>query len=619
MADFTPFMIQDCLNISDEIQKFCKTQNLNPSQIDFKLETYRIYLKIDSVPATQNKNQNNNTQNNQNAQNNTPNTALSEQELKQLDQDMQFNQTGFEIKQHCDVYFFPKTIQYFVHIEVSPDCDKVFLSFDDAFIFVDDPKFLLQIHNVIESQMAYHGIILRQIEQQRALVEEILQSIKQDPKKKKEKFCIKQTSVFKPLKEAYFEFLLLNKWESTYGKSPQNSAFAINIDDVIGIYHKQDSGVNGRNLKGVYIKNIPAQINQEIVQHDTQTIQIKQSASKIEYVAKIQGYVRLYEGKLFFWTNSSQPMTINNTPCLLGGIESGMTLEISTQSDHDDALGENMHIEAKEIKITGCIGRNTFLRAENVFIDGSTHQTSQIFAQSAKIFTHKGKLECNECVIKNLDSGIIKANSIKVFRSNGGRIHAKQIIVGILKTNNKIFFSQLLQIQKNEGEKNELTICIDGDKQRQQLIKDILYRIRHKKITIKALTANFKYFKQEYDRNKSFLHSLEGLSQEQKKMFLKYPKALEQLHLYQYHIGILQALKTQIILTKKYILKLEQQLIEVENHLKNAKILTLSKWNYDNYAILKTHFPKKIDRFLFSSGTIQNLGVDEERSYLKVL
>ncbi|STP06522.1 hypothetical protein [Helicobacter canis] len=107
-----------------------------------------------------------------------------------------------------------------------------------------------------------------------------------------------------------------------------------------------------------------------------------------------------------------------------------------------------MHIEAEHIEIAGDLGSSTTIKAKQLIINGSTHKSSKILAQHAKILTHKGLLIAQDCTIKNLDSGTIYANTAKIQETIASTIYASSISIDRLRNANTCYFSALLEAKE---------------------------------------------------------------------------------------------------------------------------------------------------------------------------
>lgn len=610
MTDFTPFIIQDCLNIALSIKQHCEQRNLNPSDVDFKIKEFKTFIKLDSQKQPH---------------------LLTQEELAQFD-DEKFNQDGFKIYQSYTIQVVPKIEHYLFDIEISRDFDEVFLVFDEDFFIIDHPLFSDMICSIIESKMAYNGIILYQIQNQRKAIKEILEQVKSSSKDalqyvvpeskeslqntskdflQEKRFCIKK-ALFSHPKEIRLDFFPLQKWQKENGSAPLNSAFGVIEGEHIATFYKANFGQNGRNLKGEYIYNPKNQQNIDVkISFNENEIEARDYADKIEYHSKIKGYVRFHKGAFYFWQNYNSILKSTNTPNLLGGLHLGFVIIIDSKDENQDVIGENMQIEADEIRINGYVSKDVILKANHISLNGSTHKSTKIFTKTAKILTHKGLLECERCAIKNLDSGIIKADMAKVIHSNGANISVRQIDIENLKSNNTIS-SHHIHIHTNQGFNNELIIDANlwKSKTKQEYAKK-------QNLKLQKISAFFEQISKQNQRYKIFLDKLQGFSDEQKQIFLRNKDALENYKLCEYYEFAFSFLKRYILDIQIKISQEKKALIQDE--LKNAKIVIDSSWKPDNYAVLKCDDPPISDRILLASGVRQNIGVNISKLKLRIL
>ncbi len=595
VRDFTPFIIQNCLNISESIQKQCQAKRIRVSDVDFRVKSFRTFIRPESGEPR----------------------LLTQEEAMRLNNDVRFNEEGFDVFQTYTIEVMPKFESQLLDVEVSESADEVFLVIEKDFTFIKHPFFIQTLYNTIESKMAYHGVILRQISELRKKIQEVLAQIAKEPLNERTKFSIKK-SIFTPYKKSRLELLLLEKWEKKNNtKAPVDSAFGVLENECIGILHLANAGKSGRNLKGKYIENEESdpEIGNQIA-FSQEEIVPKAYGDKIEYFSKMKGYVGFDGDRFYFWQNPNEALKTTNSPSLLGGIDLGFALNIKAEELTEDAIGENIQVEADEISISGCIGKDAIVRANKLKLDGSTHKDAKVFAKISQIHTHKGFLESEKCVIENLDSGVIEANMVKITHANGGQIYARQAQIQNLKSNNKIFISNHLHIQTNKGFSNEFTICIDNKQMQYPKSKQILIENQNEKL--QSLLILLKDLAKQNQKYEPFMRKMKEFSNDQKRLFLSDKERLEKYQMGEYYGFALDYLKKYIIEVQKRIAKAKDEILAMQDDLKDAKITTDSIWDHDNYAILKSNNPYAMDKINIAPGVIQNIGVSGSKTRLKI-
>ena len=150
------------------------------------------------------------------------------------------------------------------------------------------------------------------------------------------------------------------------------------------------------------------------------------------------------------------------TPNLLGGLESGLALEIQARDELSDAIDSNLILEASVINIKGNVGKNVILVAKEITIEGQIHPESYVYANKARITNHKGVCYAKELECKYLERAKVYANSVKVEASAGSVVYAKEIALEKLKSDNKLYFSKQCWIDEVDGNGNRFIFTLLG-------------------------------------------------------------------------------------------------------------------------------------------------------------
>ncbi|OBV28930.1 hypothetical protein BA723_07475 [Helicobacter sp. CLO-3] len=702
---FTPFVITGCEDIQASINERCAAMGIDADMVEFMLVDFTLLVCADSKGVDS-----------RSADSGKSGAfkPLSKAESSQLDIQAQYNQSLFLLKQKCDVRVFPRRFPATFFITVSAQKDRVFLSFDDGFLCVDDASFYEEFFSQVEAMMAANGVILYDLANTRARIREVLARINADPKAKSGMFCIKQSEVFIPPKSARFVFLPKERYlKSRYIQSlmqtesiaehtadmdsdaeshaksstessdldssanadssqnapnvlnaphtlsaPESSApqtlaksnadylddakfacafFGVREGEVVGVYEFGDEGKAGRDLTGAYRKAAPKP--PKITPSAQKHIAYKLYDDRIEYISEVQGYIALHsahtapfasadvpraqiaqnsaanikdegdnsvDSVFVFFLPDSAPLKSTTTPPLLGGIEAGISLVIESKSDAIDALGDNIHIEAKSIEIYGSLGKDTAIKADELIINGATHHSSKIHAKIAKILTHKGLMICEKCTIKNLESAKVFADDARVIQANGSKIYAKNISIKALRNNNHCHFSKTLQIQEipyNKGNDNMLAFDIKGDRELRAYIKRALKYANDKQSTLKILALMIDFYAASTRDAQVFLQKLQGFTKDQQEIALKNQdfaaKNLASINA----IKLYKALLTRQKSLKKRLETLQDKTLpSLQTALKNATIQIGLVGGFENYAHLECDFPRYSQNMLLLSG-----------------
>lgn len=698
-------MITGCEDIQASINERCAAMGIDADMVEFALVDFTLLVCADSRNADF-------AVDSKGADSGKSGAfkPLSKAESSQLDIQAQYNQSLFLLKQKCDVRVFPRRFPATFFITVSAQKDRVFLSFDDGFLCVDDASFYEEFFSQVEAMMAANGVILYDLANTRARIREVLARINADPKAKSGMFCIKQSEVFIPPKSARFVFLPKERYlKSRYIQSlmqtesiaehitkhmgdmdsndidshaksstessdldssanadssqnaprtlsaPESSApqtlatsnadylddakfacafFGVREGEVVGIYELGDEGKAGRDLTGVYRKAAPKP--PKITPSAQKHITYKLYDDRIEYISEVQGYIALHSTHTAPFTNANTQSTQNSaanikdesdngadsvfvfffpdfaplksttTPPLLGGIEADISLVIESKNDAIDALGDNIHIEAKNIEIYGSLGKDTAIKADELIINGATHHSSKTHAKIAKILTHKGLMICEKCTIKNLESGKVFADDARVIQANGSKIYAKNISIKALRNNNHCHFSKTLQIQEipyNKGNDNMLAFDVKGDRELRAYIKRALKYANDKQSTLKILAQMIDFYAASTRDAQVFLQKLQGFTKDQLEIALKNQdfaaKNLTSINAIKLYKALLARQKS---LKKRLETLQDKTLPSLQTALKNATIQIGLVGGFENYAHLECDFPHSSQNMLLLSG-----------------
>ena len=112
-------------------------------------------------------------------------------------------------------------------------------------------------------------------------------------------------------------------------------------------------------------------------------------------------------------------VSLKTTGSLIGGIDSGTTINITEADNLKESLGQGMKVEASKVNIAGNVGAHAEIKVKEVNIGGFTHQSSKIYAQNATIKIHKGYVYGEIIKIQNLETGIIEGKRVEVEQMYG--------------------------------------------------------------------------------------------------------------------------------------------------------------------------------------------------------
>lgn len=585
--EFAPFLLLDTDNILESLQSECQKRAISIDSVQCLLQKHHITLSDPKLPSH----------------------ALLDDRLYHSDR--------FTICQSCDILVRPKLIDDTFSIYLSTDKDKAFMRCFDSFLPLEEIK--ADLYAQVGARLAMLGVILRDMESLHAKIDELLHAIKHDPKSKAQEFCLMQSSVYAPPKPMRFVFF---PQESYHAKEQglfddesipppskiQEAFYGVDKGELIAVYEFGDRGVAGRNLLGQYCPQ--ADEKPRIIPSEQEHITTKAYADKIQYFSQIQGFIALHnqftapyastspspqnqatqdsQADLFcFYTPPSLELTSTKTPPLLGGVRAHITLRIESSHSSIDALGDGVHIEAEHIEIAGDLGSSTTIKAKQLIINGSTHKSSKILAQHAKILTHKGLLIAQDCTIKNLDSGIIYANTAKIQETIASTIYASSISIDRLRNANTCYFSALLEakeIPQNRGDDNALVFSLLGSSDYRSYLCNARIYHRDKSHTLAQLESTLSALLPKAQAAQSFLAKLQGFTKDQQAIALKeskfaktYQESCLLIKLYKATLARKKSLEHSLHTLKHTIKSLSPRLCNARLHI--GKVM-----GFENYA-----------------------------------
>ncbi len=235
---------------------------------------------------------------------------------------------------------------------------------------------------------------------------------------------------------------------------------AVEKGDVVIEYIKPKHGKPGRNCQGQYI---PVEKPKETHRPEfkvTDAIEVIEDDDRILYRATRGGYVVFKENSYDIQDEMElEEVSFKKTGSIDAGVETEVKLHVNETDFMKDAIGTGVEVEATEVKVEGNVGASALVKAEDVVVGGMTHQSSRIYAKTARINVHRGFLKCLErAEISRLEGGIVEAKEAAISQVVGGEVKAMKIEAGILAANARLFGVTEITIDKMVGENNKIVI-----------------------------------------------------------------------------------------------------------------------------------------------------------------
>ena len=356
--------------------------------------------------------------------------------------------------------------------------------------------------------------------------------------------------------------------------------FGVAKDEVIMEEKKSHEGQNGRDVRGklIEVAKPKEEAGKEISVSDN--IDRVENDESITYVAKKSGYVVEKNGSF----DIEERIEINEanfktTGSIQAGTDTNVTLVVRETDTIKDAIGTGIIVEADEIEVKGNVGANAIVKANEVIIGGQTHQKAKIYAKSAKISIHIGKVEAENVEIDRLEGGSIVAKRVKINSVVGGSITAQSIQIDTLGSNCTITASHLIDVRYLRGTDNKFIIDASKMPESADATQDQINKIESTKTELTTLLKNIETKKNVINENKDSIYTIKAKVEELSKAKVIPPVTfMKKLKEYQ---GLVNEYNTllKIFKEKKELLAdLKDELEIMQSGIFSAKVINRGNW-----------------------------------------
>ncbi|MGL2819003.1 hypothetical protein ACQJ9V_08265, partial [Helicobacter pylori] len=458
LEHFAPIKVERCKDIQKELKKVAAENKLQTEDLWFEILKTSIFIK------------------------NSAKDDFSEAfggELQQLEEDEYYEKKELTLYQTHDIKIKSNAYKRFFEVEVDEHLSKIEIVLDECFIVLDTEEHYQEMFAYIKERLAFQSVVFRHLSQMYENLKTELRKYKKEAQNKR--FILYASSTFIPNIEEQSHFLLEEEYLPTHiiPLSDQEESFVKENDYIakenqkVACVNYPKQGKDGRNLKGLYIELSKVANSPTPIGHDKNAFEEREENNALVYYSKALQGVKMEKGRLV----SKQNFVFKNgiksieTPNLLGGVESGLVLEIQAKDELSDAIDSNLILEASAINIKGNVGKNVILVAKEITIEGQIHPESYVYANKARITNHKGVCYAKEFECKYLERAKVYANSVKVEASAGSVVYAKEIALEKLKSDNKLYFSKQCLIDEVDGNGNRFIFYAFGGRENQEELK----------------------------------------------------------------------------------------------------------------------------------------------------
>ncbi|GAA6996856.1 FapA family protein [Helicobacter pylori] len=579
LEHFAPIKVERCKDIQKELKKAAAENKLQTEDLWFEILKTSIFIK------------------------NSTKDDFSEAfggELQQLEEDEYYEKKELTLYQTHDIKIKSNAYKRFFEVEVDENLSKIEIVLDECFIVLDTEEHYQEMFAYIKERLAFEGVVFRHLSQMYENLKTELRKYQKEAQNKR--FILYASSTFIPNIEEQSHFLLEEEYLPTHTifLSDQEESLVKENDYIakenqkVACVNYPKQGRDGRNLKGLYIE-LPKVANSPTpIGHDKNAFEEREENNALVYYSKALQGVKMEKGRLvskqnFIFKNGIKSI---ETPNLLGGVESGLVLEIQAKDELSDAIDSNLILEASVINIKGNVGKNVILVAKEITIEGQIHPESYVYANKVRITNHKGVCYAKEFECKYLERAKVYANSVKVEASAGSVVYAKEIALEKLKSDNKLYFSKQCLIDEVDGNGNRFIFYAFGGRENQEELKIAKQKLNALGLKSKKIIAQHQSLNHLVKNHQAIMEKLKNATEEIKRSLMQQESVKDAYSEFMFALKRLKILKAQMLELQKINNECYAKLISIENSFQHASITTKNPFKQENIVIYHRNYPK---------------------------
>ncbi len=579
LEHFAPIKVERCKDIQKELKKAAAENKLQTEDLWFEILKTSIFIK------------------------NSTKDDFSEAfggELQQLEEDEYYEKKELTLYQTHDIKIKSNAYKRFFEVRVDENLSAIEIVLDECFIVLDTEEHYQEMFAYIKECLAFQGVVFRHLSQMYENLKTELRKYKKEAQNKR--FILYASSTFIPNAEEQSRFLLEEEYLPTHTifLSDQEESFVKENNYIakenqkVACVNYPKQGRDGRNLKGLYIE-LPKVANSPTpIGHDKNAFEEREENNALVYYSKALQGVKMEKGRLvskqdFIFKNGIKSI---ETPNLLGGVESGLALEIQAKDELSDAIDSNLILEASVINIKGNVGKNVILVAKEITIEGQIHPESYVYANKARITNHKGVCYAKEFECKYLERAKVYANSVKVEASAGSVVYAKEIALEKLKSDNKLYFSKQCWIDEVDGNGNRFIFYAFGGRENQEELKIAKQKLNALGLKSKKIIAQHQSLNHLVKNHQAIMEKLKNATEEIKRSLMQQESVKDAYSEFVFALKRLKILKAQMLELQKINNECYAKLISIENSFQHASITTKNPFKQENIVIYHRNYPK---------------------------
>ncbi len=579
LEHFAPIKVERCKDIQKELKKAAAENKLQTEDLWFEILKTSIFIK------------------------NSTKDDFSEAfggELQQLEEEEYYEKKELTLYQTHDIKIKSNAYKRFFEVEVDENLSKIEIILDECFIVLDTEEHYQEMFAYIKECLAFQGVVFRHLSQMYENLKTELRKYKKEAQNKR--FILYASLTFIPNVEEQSHFLLEEEYLPTHTifLSDQEESFVKENDYIakenqkVACVNYPQQGRDGRNLKGLYIELPKVAHSPTPIGHDKNAFEEREENNALVYYSKALQGVKMEKGRLvsnqnFIFKNGIKSIEVPN---LLGGVESGLVLEIQAKDELSDAIDSNLILEASAINIKGNVGKNVILVAKEITIEGQIHPESYVYANKARITNHKGVCYAKEFECKYLERAKVYANSVKVEASAGSVVYAKEIALEKLKSDNKLYFSKQCLIDEVDGNGNRFIFYAFGGRENQEELKAAKQKLNALGLKSKKIIAQHQSLNHLVKNHQAIMEKLKNATEEIKRSLMQQESVKDAYSEFMFALKRLKILKAQMLELQKINNECYAKLISIENSFQHASITTKNPFKQENIVIYHRNYPK---------------------------
>ncbi|WP_305877379.1 FapA family protein [Helicobacter pylori] len=576
---FAPIKVERCKDIQKELKKAAAENKLQTEDLWFEILKTSIFIK------------------------NSVKDDFSEAfggELQQLEEEEYYEKKELTLYQTHDIKIKSNAYKRFFEVKVDEDLSKIEIILDECFIVLDTEEHYQEMFAYIKECLAFQGVVFRHLPQMYENLKTELRKYQKEAQNKR--FILYASLTFIPNTEEKSHFLLEEEYLPTHTifLSDQEESFVkenyyiAKENQKVACVNYPKQGRDGRNLKGLYIELPKVAHSPTPIGHDKNAFEEREENNALVYYSKALQGVKIEKGRLvskqnFIFKNGIKSI---ETPNLLGGVESGLVLEIQAKDELSDAIDSNLILEASAINIKGNVGKNVILVAKEITIEGQIHPESYVYANKARITNHKGVCYAKEFECKYLERAKVYANSVKVEASAGSVVYAKEIALEKLKSDNKLYFSKQCWIDEVDGNGNRFIFYAFGGRENQEELKIAKQKLNALGLKSKKIIAQHQSLNHLVKNHQTIMEKLKNATEEIKRSLMQQESVKDAYSEFMFALKRLKILKAQMLELQKINNECYAKLISIENSFQHASITTKNPFKQENIVIYHRNYPK---------------------------